>query len=258
LLLEDLAHVTPGTDICIVPGDALIGFPFCACRLAEQYLVEKFPVVILPSFSLAGFWSQSRRINTSKSLVLADSRRDLASAREEANSVSKLLKAAQLRGSEVTREATLARLPEAEVLHVACHASFNSSDPLDSGVFLAGNARLTCRDLLTLNTRGKFAFLSACESNRVSFSSGDELTGLLPSLLYSGFDTVVGSLWRVPDRETKDLALHFYHASQNGAPLHHALREAQKSLLNRDKSASPYYWAAWQLVGNWQLKFGDQ
>lgn len=255
LLLGDLANVAAGTDVCIVPGDVLIGFPFCACRLAGQYLVEKFPLAILPSFSLAGFWSQARQIDTLKSLVLSDSLRNLPSAREEANSVSTMLKAAQLRGNEVTRDATLARLPDAEILHVACHASFNSADPLDSGVFLAGNARLTCRDLVTMNTRGRFAFLSACESNKVSLSSGDELTGLLPSLLYSGFETVLGSLWRVPDRETKELAIRFYRASQNGAPLHHALREAQMSILSLDKSSAPYYWAAWQLVGNWQTRF---
>jgi CHAT domain len=256
LLLGDLAHVTPGTDLCIVPGDALIGFPFCACRLSEQYIVERFPLAILPSFSLAGFWSQSRQANTSKSLVLSDSLGDLPNAREEAKSVSTMLKAAQLKGNEVTREATLAGLSEAEVLHVACHASFNSADPLDSGVFLAGKVRLTCRDLIKTNTRGKFAFLSACESNKVAFSSGDELMGLLPSMLYSGFESVLGSLWRVPDRETKDLALDFYRATQKGAPLHHALRDAQMSLLSRSKSSSPYYWAGWQLVGNWQMMFG--
>jgi len=257
LLFADV-DVPAETDVCIVPSGRLIDLPFAAFRIRGQYLVEKWPLVILPSFSLAGFWSRSPTVDATKSLVLSDSLGDLTGAKEEAVAIANMMKSGLLVNKEMTRERILACLPDVDLLHVACHAIFDSRSPLDSGIPLADGRRFTCRDLMTLSTRGKVAFLSACESNKVATASGDELTGLFPSLLYSGFEAVVGSLWKVPDRETRKLALTFYRAVLDGRPLHCALRDAQLSLLYGTKNLSPYYWAAWQLVGNWQVRVSKE
>lgn len=252
-LLDDcLRSINPGTTLCIVGGGSLLQIPLSAARVRDGgYLCERHPVAFLPSFSLAGFWDSRERAARPAS-VFADSLGDLLYARKEAEFVSKRFNCKQLRGKDVTRQSILSAMSSCDLLHLACHADYDSNDPLNSGIRLASGQRLTCRDLMTVSTRARFAFLSACETGRLSVRSGDELEGLTSSVMYSGFEAVVGSLWRVPDRETRRLVEVFYEHSQNGENLAHCLQAAQLHVLGNKMTSSPYFWGAWQVVGNWK------
>jgi len=88
----------------------------------------------------------------------------------------------------------------------------------------------------------------------MTIHSGDELEGLVPSFMYSGFEAVVGSLWRVPDRQTGELVEVFYRHVKMGEDLARCLQSAQLAVLGNKASASPYFWGAWQIIGNWRVR----
>jgi tetratricopeptide (TPR) repeat protein len=254
LLGNCLRSIEPGTTLCLVAGGLLSQIPFSASKLHDgKYLCESYPVALLPSFSLAGFWEVEERLPRS-AMVFSNSLGDLREAQKEANIVAEVLKCPKFSRRDVTRARLHSAVQSCDVIHVACHAEYDSSDPLNSGIMLDGGQRFTCRDLMSLDTRARFAFLSACESARLSVSSGDELVGLPSSILYSGFEAVVGSLWRVRDRETRLLVDIFYQHLRSGKDIARCLQAAQLDLLKNNRTSSPYFWGAWQVVGNWKTQ----
>jgi len=135
---------------------------------------------------------------------------------------------------QATREATLAGVPGAHVLHFACHGTFDLADALDSALLLAGDDRLTLRDILgQLSLAGsRLAVLSACQTAITDFQNlPDEVIGLPAGFLSAGVPGVVGSLWRVSDVSTALLMERFYYFyRQERRPPAAALRAAQRWL----------------------------
>lgn len=92
-------------------------------------------------------------------------------------------------------EDVVKKLPDASIVHLACHGSQERKKPLESGFRLTGQT-LTVADLMQLNIpRPFFAFLSACESASGDIDVPDETVHLAASMLFSGFKSVVGTMW---------------------------------------------------------------
>jgi CHAT domain-containing protein len=69
---------------------------------------------------------------------------------------------------------------------------------------------------------------------------------------YAGARSVVASLWEVGDASTAELMRRFYGHLGQGLSKAEALRRAQVALLMRGPTTAPYFWAAFQLVGDWR------
>jgi hypothetical protein len=80
-------------------------------------------------------------------------------------------------------------------------------------------------------------------------AGGDELIGLQRAFLYAGAPSVVASLWSVDDQATGMLMEHFYHNLRQGMGKAEALRKAQLAMM--EEYPNPYYWAAFQLTGDY-------
>ncbi|MCP4547133.1 MAG: tetratricopeptide repeat protein [bacterium] len=107
--------------------------------------------------------------------------------------------------------------------------------------------------------------LSACESGLGQELGGEGLIGLTRAFQYAGARSVAASLWSVPDQTTAELMIRFYRHLRSGLPKDEALRAAQLELIRgpievtgadgqkvqKDASA-PYYWAAFQIYGDWK------
>jgi CHAT domain-containing protein len=90
---------------------------------------------------------------------------------------------------------------------------------LRSGLFFAGadrvlkgeppiegveNGVLTAYEASTLNLQGtELVVLSACETGRGQVQNGEGVFGLRRALQQAGAQSVLMSLWSVPDRETQ-------------------------------------------------------
>lgn len=99
--------------------------------------------------------------------------------------------------TRATVQAVLDGLPDATVLHLACHGQQDPGDPLQSG-FLLHDGRLTVRHLMGARLpRAFLAFLSACETAKGDGAHADQAVHLAAAMLFVGFRSVIGTMWCV-------------------------------------------------------------
>ena len=96
-------------------------------------------------------------------------------------------------------------------VHFACHGTLEANKPFEAGFELHGE-RLTLLKIVRANLpTAEFAFLSACHTAEVTEGSIiDEGLHLAAAVQYSGFRSVVGTIWAMVDEDGRDLAKHFY------------------------------------------------
>jgi CHAT domain-containing protein len=71
--------------------------------------------------------------------------------------------------------------------------------------------------------------------------------------MYAGAPRVIASLWKVDDVATTELMRRFYQAmEQEGMLPAAALRQAQVGMWKQKDWRYPYYWAAFQMQGEWK------
>jgi CHAT domain-containing protein len=85
----------------------------------------------------------------------------------------------------------------ANIVHLACHGVQDVSNATQSG-FCLGDGRLTISKLMELRLEGAFlAFLSACETAKGDHNQPDQVMHLAAAMLFSGFTSVVATMWYV-------------------------------------------------------------
>ena len=130
-------------------------------------------------------------------------------------------------------------------VHFACHGTLEANKPFEAGFELHRGERLTLLEIVRADLpTAEFAFLSACHTAEVTEGSiTDEGLHLAAAVQYSGFRSVVGTMWAMADMDGRDLAENFYKAlfsnsrRDQGTPFHErsakALRSAVKKLRRR-------------------------
>jgi CHAT domain-containing protein/Tfp pilus assembly protein PilF len=123
-----------------------------------------------------------------------------------------------------------------------------AAEDLDNGV-------LTAMEAGSMNLRGtELVVLSACNTGQGDVKNGEGVFGLRRAFQEAGAQSVLMSLWSVPDKETLDLMQSFYTKWLSGMEIHQALKEAQLETREQVKKTHngndlPYYWGAFVLVG---------
>jgi tetratricopeptide (TPR) repeat protein len=113
----------------------------------------------------------------------------------------------------------------------------------------AEDGLLTADDVAGWNlSNTELVVLSACETGLGDIVTGEGVFGLRRAFVLAGAQTLVMSLWKVPDEQTKQLMIGFYKRLLEGKPRAEALREAQ--LAMKEKYPDPYYWGAFICQGN--------
>jgi CHAT domain-containing protein len=112
----------------------------------------------------------------------------------------------------------------------------------------AGNGILTAEEVSTLDLSAtELVVLSACETGRGETLAGEGVFGLRRAFVLAGAKTLIISLWKVPDRQTKELMVDFYNRLLGGESRSEALRNAQLGI--RKKYPNPYFWGAFICQG---------
>jgi CHAT domain-containing protein len=137
------------------------------------------------------------------------------------------------------------------LIHLATHADLDEEDPLGSALLLhpegSDSGRLEVQEIFGLDLHASLVILSACDTSLGKLTRGDELIGLTRAFIYAGTPSVISTLWRVEDRASYELMRVFYRNLRAGQSKGDALRQAQ--LVTLQEYPHPYYWAAYQLVG---------
>jgi CHAT domain-containing protein len=146
--------------------------------------------------------------------------------------------------------------------------SLRQEDPqLRSGLVLAGanqpgldptdDGYLTAAEALNLKLKGtELVVLSACSTGQGEIRTGEGVYGLQRSLTVAGARSTLLSLWKVDDAATADFMSRYYRRLKAGEGRADALAAVQAEFRNgtagNGQWTEPYYWAAWQLVGDWR------
>jgi CHAT domain-containing protein len=100
-----------------------------------------------------------------------------------------------LTDSDASISNVLHKLPDATVLHLACHGHQSQDDPLTSG-FSLHDGRLQLEQLMQLQLpSAKLAYLSACETASTDEYQPDEAINLAATMLFVGFKSVIATMW---------------------------------------------------------------
>jgi CHAT domain-containing protein len=95
-------------------------------------------------------------------------------------------------------------------IHLACHASQNTTNPLKSSIHLY-DGPLELSEIMKKNLPiSNFAFLSACETSTANTKLPEEVVHLAAGMLAAGYRSVVGTVWSIVDQHGGDIAEFFY------------------------------------------------
>ncbi|KAG1720955.1 CHAT domain-containing protein [Suillus paluster] len=115
-----------------------------------------------------------------------------------------------LSGDEATQAGALDALRRNTWVHLACHGKQDREQPYNSR-FAMRDKPLTLLDIMENDTpQAEFAFLSACHTAVGDEETPDEVIHLAAGLQFSGFKSVIGTLWVVDDEVAKHVVEAFY------------------------------------------------
>jgi CHAT domain-containing protein len=147
------------------------------------------------------------------------------------------------------------------IVHFATHGLVDMERPALSGIVLSlvdshGRAQdgfLRLHDIYNLHLNADLVVLSACETALGSQVEGEGVMSLSRGFFYAGAASVMASLWKVDDRATAELMGDFYRnlLSKHMTPTA-ALNAAQLKMRQSSQWSNPYYWAAFELQGEWK------
>jgi CHAT domain-containing protein len=144
-------------------------------------------------------------------------------------------------------------LNSTDVIHLALHGFADLDYPDRSALLFAPDASgkedgmLQVREIRGLHLNAKLVTLSACNTG-VGPVGEAGVANLVNAFIEAGADSVVSTLWELEDRSTEQLMAAFYAKLALRNRKVDALRLAQLELL--DTGAPPYFWAAFQIVGD--------
>jgi len=161
---------------------------------------------------------------------------------EEIGKVLRGVEVEIFKGDEAKREKIMKILSECQLVHFACHGTFNPQIPGLSGLVM-NDGTITAYDFLSLKLDAEVMVLSACESGVVRTTMGDEIEGLIRAIQISGVKYVIASLWLANDRITMEIFRDFYSLDGNVAE---RMREAMRKRL---KKYPFYFWSPFQVYG---------
>jgi CHAT domain-containing protein len=165
-------------------------------------------------------------------------------------------------GADASEEHAKALGKDVRYVHFATHGLLDERFPLNSALVLTipekveegkENGLLQAWEIFEqVRLDADLVTLSACNSGLGQELNGEGLIGLTRAFQYAGAHSILASLWSVDDLRTMELMKRFYGGLKEGKSKDEALRAAQLFVLHSQPSSSPYYWAAFSLIGDWR------
>lgn len=188
----------------------------------------------------------------------------LTESRHEAEAISDALAPAPVHLAldfNANRDAVLkGDLGRYRYIHFATHEILDNKHPEFSGLILslvnkkgkAEDGYLRVQDIYRLNLSADLVVLSSCNSTLGKDMASEGIVGLPRAFLYAGSKAVISTLWKVDDAATAEFMRIFYTKLHQSKTPSAALKDAQLELSRSKEWASPYFWAAFVLQGEYR------
>ncbi|KAG1793810.1 CHAT domain-containing protein [Suillus variegatus] len=113
-------------------------------------------------------------------------------------------------GNAATQAGTLSALQQNTWVHLACHGKQDPKQPYDSH-FVMRDEHLMLLNIMERHLlQAEFAFLSACHTTIGNEETPNEVIHLAAGLQFSGFKSIIGTLWEVDDSVATHVIEAFY------------------------------------------------
>jgi CHAT domain-containing protein/tetratricopeptide (TPR) repeat protein len=141
-------------------------------------------------------------------------------------------------------------------IHIATHGYSDARIPqLSAAVLSSYDERgeriagaLRAADISSMTLKADVAVFSGCETALGKEVLDEGMVGITYATLARGAGAVVSSLWQVPDEISANLMTEFYrHLISDSMSPATALSTSMRSILDRNASADPALWAAFQV-----------
>ena len=267
---EALITLDQKKKLILIPHEALHLFPW---EITEK-LGLKLPLVRSYSLSILRSCMKREAKAAPKNALLVsnpnfnDKDLNLEGADLEVDSIHQLLKKAKITTQPLKHEtATEENFAKAtgqalNIIHFAGHGIFNhvENDPWMSGLLFyksTGFDIRTVSELVTQRFKGTPLFvLSACETARSEFFTGDELVGLIRGLTLAGITSILATNWVLSDEVAPLFMRAFYTHFLQGKDACQSLFEARQDLIQQGFT-HPFDWGVYTLYGNPFKKFQE-
>jgi len=176
----------------------------------------------------------------------------LPSSIEEINEIARLTNGVEFIGAAAKKKNFIEYNKEFSIMHFAMHAKIDNENPLYNRL-LFEDGELTASEIYTSKSKVNLAVLSACNTGFGKIEKGEGVMSMARAFHYSGIPSVLMSLWKVPDQETKTIMMDFYRYLKKGKSKSEALRMAKLRYLDKNDNsdlAHPYYWSGFVINGN--------
>jgi CHAT domain-containing protein len=269
--------IIPDGSLHLLPFESLNSNKSARNYKTANYLLQRFNTVYqLSSTLFLQMRTESQFIKCSKMLLcnpvefggnntIAQDRGDLSTLNgtiEEVQNISQTAKSKQVEINTLSLKNAseykfkCQKLADYQYIHLASHGSVDLQNPQFSKIYFssdtAGNqdGELTAGEIYNLKLNAELFSLSACETGRGKIQQGEGVIGLTRALLYAGANNAMVSYWKVNDYASSKLMSDFYRYNLvENYSLTESLRKSKLDLLQSEKYYSPYYWAAFFLIG---------
>ena len=179
----------------------------------------------------------------------------LPHATNEAKWISQLLKVQPLLHEQATKVAVVAMLSPAQVIHIATHGSavsgflaFAGPDSSNGKPSKSADILLLPSEVEQMNIKAALVVLSSCDSGR-GMVRADGIIGMGRAFLFAGAQSILTTLWRIPDESAGMFMQFFYQYLVDGLGTTHALQKATLSVRCFRKYSQYTHWGGFQLIG---------
>ena len=185
----------------------------------KRYLCDIYVCSYTPSLSAL---IASRSNNSSESasrqpslLIVEQPDESLPGVDSETRSIESLVGSSsvtRIADETATPENVIAHLPMHPWVHFACHGMLQPGRPFESSFSLHHNNHLTLLRIAKSHLpTAELAFLAASHTAELTEDgTPDEVLHLTAAMQFSGFRSVIGTMWAMADEDGQDLSKHFY------------------------------------------------
>ncbi|MBD1835043.1 CHAT domain-containing protein [Cyanobacteria bacterium FACHB-472] len=269
-------------NLAFIMDNGLRSLPVAALHDGQKFLVEKYSVGLMPSFSLTDTGYVD--IRNAKVLAMGASKftdqDPLPAVPLELDIITrKLWSGKSFLNKDFTVENIKAqrRQQQFQIVHLATHGEFKAGAPSNSYIQL-GNSKLSLDQLPNLDWKKPAVELLVLSACRMAVGDEDKAElGFAGLAVQAGVKSALGSLWYVSDAGTLGLMTDFYQELKTASTKAEALRRAQVAMLKGEvrleggqlhtaagnislgselaklegkQLQHPYFWSAFTMIGN--------
>ncbi|MDV3348314.1 CHAT domain-containing protein [Leptothoe sp. LEGE 181152] len=248
-------------SLVFVADGVLRTLPLTTLHDGEQYLIEKYNVVLSPGLSLLEPRPLQRQGLAMLAGGLSEARSGFSAlpfVPDELQQVTTQIPNNQVLFNQALTKTNLLnslKTAPAGVVHLATHGEFGST--VEDTFILTWDEKLTMEEMsrvLQARNRSDLSPVELLVFSACKTAAGDSraVLGIAGTAIRSGVRSTLAGLWAINDQAAATFMAEFYKAlAQPETTKAEAFRQAQLALIQDPQLASPYFWSPFVLVGNW-------